>query len=891
MARYVNVSNGFSIGTDAYVDERLLLTKAQMKEAEDEFFMPQRYIAYCLDDKQWYEYNEGNTVDAQTGKFRAIPNGIVQDVKIDGVSIVDAEGVADFDIPVMDVRVNGASVVQGKKAEIDLTGLQKKLTPGSGIAINNNNVISSTVPAPKAGTGVNVAADGTISVNNAIVPYKTELPNLVRTLGTEAGFITKSVLNLENYYLKSQTYTKQEVNDLLNSITGGVEMEVVAILPATGKASTIYMVRRALDSNVFDEYIWYNNGWVQVGSTEVDLSQYYNKTEVDNLLAQKQNNLQAGQGITITGNTISANVTELPEATSTRLGAIKYDNVTIKKNEDGQLYTVNEGGDTPIYYEGKNIYFTSVGKNTLINADDYTGGPGITVSSGKQIRAKVDDETIHINSNDELYMDAVAINPGDGIKIVDGTITVNRETVPTKSELDQKQDRLTAGDNIRIVNNIISAVGGGGGEGASNWGEIYGNMNNQKDLMAALDRKANVSEIPSAVSQLRNDVPYATDSSVRALETGKQDKLTAGANITISADNVISATGSSGPTEINWTDLKGNPLDNSALKAQIDAAKASPVVNEGSFTFKANNKSVGGVMVNQATSSSAGITLQMNGEDIEPVVSDGNATYNIEIPEEDKPGDGLLTIKQGGTTLGNFSANQETDKVIEIPEPVAPNNGVLTIKQNGVTKGTFSANQGSNTEVNITSPDVPTVGDGVLTIKQDGVTKGTFSANQSGNAEVNITSPTLPQMSNLIINQNQTHFATYNPLNANDTTINFSNYKITLKYGNTTLGSFTLNQVGDKTITIPASSTPGNGVLTIKQDGVTRGTFSANQATASTIDLISPEVNDGKLTIMYGDSEAGVFTANQDTNSVVKLPVIPTFSYDETTGVLTIFDN
>ena len=469
---YMNISSGFSVGGDTFIDERLLLTKEQMRGAYDEWFMPPVYICYCLDDKQWYEYNENNEEDPETGFYRPIPSGIVKDVRIEGVSIVDSEGIADFEFPVEDVLVDGVSVVENKKAQIDLTDLQKKLIPGEGIAISDSNVISATV-LPLEGEGIKVDSEGHISIDKEVVPVKDELEELVEDL----GFVTAQNLNnvLNNYYTNSEVYNKTEVNDLISQIAGGVTMEVVAVLPITGEPSTIYLVRRSIDSPVYDQYIWFNNRWVQVGSTEVDLTQYYTKTETNNLLLNKQDKLVQGQGITITGNVISANVTDLPEATSSRLGVVKYDNDTIKKNDEGQLYAVGGGGEGTKYYEGENIYFTRSSGKDYINAESYTAGPGITITSGKQIKAKVDDETIHTNTSGELYMDAVPIDAGQGIKIRNGTISIEPTGAAQALELSNYQQRMKPGSGIQFVNGtdaqgsytLINNVGGGGGGGAN----------------------------------------------------------------------------------------------------------------------------------------------------------------------------------------------------------------------------------------------------------------------------------------------------------------------------------------------------------------------------------------------------------------------------------------
>ena len=69
--------------------------------------------------------------------------------------------------------------------------------------------------------------------------------------------------------------------------------------------------------------------------------------------------------------------------------------------------------------------------------------------------------------------------------------------------------------------------------------------------------------------------------------------------------------------------------------------------------------------------------------------------------------------------------------------------------------------------------------------------------------------------------------------------------KITIaESGGTVVGDFTVNQAGNKTITLPpapAPVVPGDGILTIKDSGgSTLGTFTANQATGSNVDITLP---------------------------------------------------
>lgn len=86
-------------------------------------------------------------------------------------------------------------------------------------------------------------------------------------------------------------YTKQETEAKIAEELAKFEhldYEIVDTLPATGDAGVRYLVKHPTDAQ-YDEYIYVNDTWNDIGSTDsVDLSSYYNKTETDALLdAQK----------------------------------------------------------------------------------------------------------------------------------------------------------------------------------------------------------------------------------------------------------------------------------------------------------------------------------------------------------------------------------------------------------------------------------------------------------------------------------------------------------------------------------------------------------------------------------------------------------------------------
>ena len=93
------------------------------------------------------------------------------------------------------------------------------------------------------------------------------------------------------YYTKNETYSQAQVNKLLASVNKPA-FEVVDELPESGEQNIIYLVKKDTSSeqnDVYDEYIWITDEdgtshWEHIGSTAVDLSDYYTKEEITALL-------------------------------------------------------------------------------------------------------------------------------------------------------------------------------------------------------------------------------------------------------------------------------------------------------------------------------------------------------------------------------------------------------------------------------------------------------------------------------------------------------------------------------------------------------------------------------------------------------------------------------
>lgn len=96
---------------------------------------------------------------------------------------------------------------------------------------------------------------------------KSELPTKVSDLNNDVGFVTQNTDELNNYYSKTETYSKDEVNSLI-SLIPKFQIKVVQSLPTKNiSATTIYLVKTSNDgSDIFTEYIFADSKWEKLGS-------------------------------------------------------------------------------------------------------------------------------------------------------------------------------------------------------------------------------------------------------------------------------------------------------------------------------------------------------------------------------------------------------------------------------------------------------------------------------------------------------------------------------------------------------------------------------------------------------------------------------------------------
>lgn len=98
----------------------------------------------------------------------------------------------------------------------------------------------------------------------------------------------------ERYYTETEIDAKvNNINSQINSLIG-FTATIVNSLPSTGEVGVMYLklnTSASVEGNIYDEYIWVNNNFEKIGSTEttVDLSGYVTQTEMNTQLANKAN--------------------------------------------------------------------------------------------------------------------------------------------------------------------------------------------------------------------------------------------------------------------------------------------------------------------------------------------------------------------------------------------------------------------------------------------------------------------------------------------------------------------------------------------------------------------------------------------------------------------------
>lgn len=140
--------------------------------------------------------------------------------------------------------------------------------------------------------------------------YITEIPE---------EYITEEELEAKDY--ATEAFVMEQINN-----TEHFHREIVDALPLTGKDNILYLVpKKGSDKDIYNEYIWTGVDYEFMGTTAVDLTDYYQKNEVDELLDNKVTK--------VSGKQLSTN--DYTTAEKTKLASLEnYDDSELRSKVD-----------------------------------------------------------------------------------------------------------------------------------------------------------------------------------------------------------------------------------------------------------------------------------------------------------------------------------------------------------------------------------------------------------------------------------------------------------------------------------------------------------------------------------------------------------------------------
>ena len=359
----------------------------------------------------------------------------------------------------------------------------------------------------------------------------------------------------EDLQINGVTYTYEQ---LLNGEgTGdmfsptGLIIKLVDELPASGEQSTIYLI--ANDKGSFTEYLWLEetSKWEELGDvSKIDLSNYFTKSEINAMFANYYTQSEIDD--MFDGYYTK---TEVDDKLDLKANAAE---VYTKTEADNKFLTEHQSLDN--YYTKDNVYNKTesdakYATQTVVNEEiaariqrDSEIEQSLASKADKSdtyTKSEVDDAIANVDVSDQL---------------------VNYETIANHNA---DKALLEASISLKANSADLATVATSGS---------YDDLSD----------KPTIPTVPTNVSAFTNDAGYLTEhqslsdyytkSEVNTELADKQDKLTAGTNITIDANNVISSTGGE-QVQADW-----NQTDDTA----VDYIKNKPAIPDTSeFVTKA----------------------------------------------------------------------------------------------------------------------------------------------------------------------------------------------------------------------------------------------------------------------------------------------------------------
>lgn len=418
-------------------------------------------------------------------------------------------------------------------------------------------IFPGTIGAPGKDAYLIAQENGYTGTKEEYAKVLTDIPKIINSIEEEPTEGSKNLITsggvwqaIDNVHTTINNQIKSSIVDNLESLAAdkslsanqgrilkemianlaNLQIEIVDQLPSIGETNIIYLVKKSGSApDIHDEYVFVDGKWEKIGDTEIDLSNYYTRDEVDDKLT--------GFGA---GDVIAAEAFTTADRVITSNGPGK----TIK---DSGILIGNLALKS--YVDEKEIAWDKVtGKpETYVPAAHTHPLAQITDAGALAYKDKVDESDLNFDIPDGIVVDSSlstsSVNPVQN-KVITEALN-NRYTKSetySQSEIDEKIGSAGGGDVMASGNLAVDyIIVGAGTKSIKNSGQTLSNL-------------ALKSEIPSlsgyATQSWVTNQGYSTENTWRPVKVGSTTLNDSSTTLTIANGTGIGLTFSNGTLTI-----------------------------------------------------------------------------------------------------------------------------------------------------------------------------------------------------------------------------------------------------------------------------------------------------------------------------------------------------
>ena len=388
-------------------------------------------------------------------------------------------------------------------------------------------IFPGTIGAPGKDAYLIAQENGYTGTKEEYAKVLTDIPKIINSIEEEPTEGSKNLITsggvwqaIDNVHTTINNQIKSSIVDNLESLAAdkslsanqgrilkemianlaNLQIEIVDQLPSVGETNIIYLVKKSGSApDIHDEYVFVDGKWEKIGDTEIDLSNYYTRDEVDDKLTGfGAGDVIAAEAFTTADRVITSN----GPGKTVKDSGILINNLALKS-----------------YVDEKEIAWDKVtGKpETYVPAAHTHPLAQITDAGALAYKDKVDESDLNFDIPDGTVVDSSlstsSVNPVQN-KVVTEALN-NRYTKSetySQSEIDEKIGSAGGGDVMASGNLAVDyIIIGAGPKSIKNSGQTLSNL-------------ALKSEIPSlsgyATQSWVTGQGYSTENTWRPVKVG-----------------------------------------------------------------------------------------------------------------------------------------------------------------------------------------------------------------------------------------------------------------------------------------------------------------------------------------------------------------------------------